>query len=136
MKTILWLALYILYFTIHEEVIFDWGKIISIEISSHLSKFKKENKFYMDSYLIFSITYCHIFKGLTIRKWVDWKIDPVTMWCQDLWRQKDTYQFCELYNEFMVVFKKLLFGENTTRISLEKNDLSKQNRDFRKNGEL
>jgi hypothetical protein len=70
------LALYILYFIVHEEAIFDWGKIISVEISSQLSKFKKENKFYMASYLIFSITYFHVFKGLTIGKRVDCKIDP------------------------------------------------------------
>jgi hypothetical protein len=73
----------------------------------------------MASYLIFSITYFHVFKGLTIRKRVDCKIDPVTMWYQALWRQKATYYFYEVYNEFVIVFKKLLFGENTTRLSLE-----------------
>jgi hypothetical protein len=88
MTTIPWLALYILYFTIHEEAIFDWGKIISSEISTQLSNFKSEKKFYMASYLIFSITYCHVFKGLSIDKRVNCKIDPVTMWYQGLWRQK------------------------------------------------
>jgi len=32
-----WIILYILYFTVKEQVIFDWGKLISIEISSQLS---------------------------------------------------------------------------------------------------
>jgi len=73
----------------------------------------------MASYLIFSITYFHIFKGLTIGKMVDCKIDPVTMWYQDLWRQKATYHFYEVYKKFMTIFKKLLFGEYTTRLSLE-----------------
>jgi hypothetical protein len=41
------------------------------------------------------------------------------MWYQALWRQKATYYFYEVYNEFMTVFKRLLFGENTTRLSLE-----------------
>jgi hypothetical protein len=44
MTTIPWLALYILYFTIHEKTIFDWGRIISVEISSQLSKFQERKE--------------------------------------------------------------------------------------------
>jgi hypothetical protein len=106
------LALYILYFTIHEEAIFDWGKIISSEISTQLSNFKSEKKFYMASYLIFSITYYHVFKGLSIGKRVNCKIDPITMWYQGLWRQKFNYYFYEVYNEF-VSLSKNLFLERT-----------------------
>ena len=95
------------------------GKIISIEISSQLSNFKKEKKFYMASYLIFSITYFHVFKGLTIGKRVACKIDLVTMWYQTKWRHKTTYYFYEVYNEFIIVFKKLLSGENIARLSLK-----------------
>jgi hypothetical protein len=73
METIPRLALYILYFTFHEQAIFDRGKIISTEIYSQLSNFKDTKKFYMASYLIFSITYCHIFKGLNIGKRVNCK---------------------------------------------------------------
>jgi hypothetical protein len=67
------LALYILYFSIHEKVIFDWSKIISSEISFQLSNFKKNKKFYMSAYLIFSITYCHVFKGFHLAKQVNCK---------------------------------------------------------------
>jgi hypothetical protein len=35
------MILYILYFTVQEEAIFDWGKLISIEISSELSHYKR-----------------------------------------------------------------------------------------------
>jgi hypothetical protein len=35
------MILYILYFTVKEKAIFDWGKLISIEISSQLSQYKK-----------------------------------------------------------------------------------------------
>jgi hypothetical protein len=93
METIPRLALYILYFTIHEEAIFDWRKIISLENSTQLSNFKSEKKLYMDSYLIFVITYCHVFKGLSIGKRVNCKIDLVTMWYQGLWTQKFNYYF-------------------------------------------
>jgi len=41
------------------------------------------------------------------------------MWYQHLWIWKANYYFYEVYNEFLIVFKKLLFGENTTRLSLE-----------------
>jgi hypothetical protein len=46
------MILYILYFTVKEHAIFDWGKLISIEISSQLAQYKKEKKFFMSSYLV------------------------------------------------------------------------------------
>jgi hypothetical protein len=113
------LALYILHFTVHENTIFDWAKIISNEITAQLTNFKTEKKFYMSSYLVFSITYCHTFKGLNIARRVKVKVDPVTMWYQDLWRQKVGHHFYEVYNDFVSKFKKLLFGEDTSRLSLE-----------------
>jgi hypothetical protein len=113
------LALYILYFTVHEDVVFYWEKIISNEIFAQLMNFKSEKKFYMASYLVFSITHCHVFKGLNVGKRVNPKIDPVTMCYQALWRQKVVHCFYEVYNDFVSEFKKLLFGEDTSRISLE-----------------
>jgi hypothetical protein len=113
------LALYILHFTIHEKTIFDWEKIISGELSFQLSNFKKNKKFYMSSYLIFTITYCHVFKGLHLSKQVNSKIDPVQMWYPSLWKQKAMYHFYEVHNAFVSSFKKLIFGSNTSRLSLE-----------------
>ena len=84
METIPWLDIYILYFTIHEQAIFDWGKMISTEISSQLSNFKDTKNFYMASYLIFVITYYHIFNGLNIGKRVNCNVYLVTMWYQAL----------------------------------------------------
>ena len=40
--TISCMILYILYFTVKEKAIFDWGKLISIEISSQLSQYKRD----------------------------------------------------------------------------------------------
>jgi hypothetical protein len=73
----------------------------------------------MASYLGFAITYCHGFKGLRITKRVKSKVDPIIMWYQDLWRQKVGHHFYEVYNNFMHEFKKLLFGEDSSRLSLE-----------------
>jgi hypothetical protein len=55
--TISRMILYILYFTLKST--FDWGKMISIEISSQLSHYKKDKKFFMASYLVFAIAYCY-----------------------------------------------------------------------------
>jgi hypothetical protein len=104
---------------VHENAIFDWAKIISNEITAQLTNFKTEKKFYMSSYLIFSITYCHTFEGLNIARKVKIKMDLVTMWYQALWRQRVNHHFYEVYCDFVSKFKKLLFGEDTSRLSLE-----------------
>ena len=41
------------------------------------------------------------------------------MWYQGLWRQKVSYYFYEVYNEFVFVFQKLVFAENTSKLSCE-----------------
>jgi hypothetical protein len=105
METIPRLALYILHFTVHENAIFDWAKIISNEITAQLTNFKTEKKFYMSSYLLFSITYCHTFEGLNIARRVRVKVDHVTMWYQALWRQRVDHHFYEVYNDFVSKFK-------------------------------
>jgi hypothetical protein len=71
------MILYILYFTVKEYAIFDWGKLISIEISSQLIHYKRDTKFFMAFYLIFSIVYYCQFPKLTISKRVNREIDPV-----------------------------------------------------------
>jgi hypothetical protein len=71
---------------VHKNTIFDGEKIISNEITAQLTNFKTKNKFYMSSYLIFSITYLHAFNGLNIARRINTKVNPVTMWYQGLWR--------------------------------------------------
>jgi len=116
---ILWLALHILHFKVHENVVFDWAKIISNQNFAQSMNFRGEKKFYMAYFMVFSITHCHIFKGFSVGKGVNSKIDPVTMWYQALWRQKFIHYFYEVYNDFVSEFNKLLFVEYTSRISLE-----------------
>jgi hypothetical protein len=111
------MILYILYFIVKEQVIFDWEKLISIEISSQLSHYKRDKKFFMASYFVFAIVYCCQFQKLTICKRVNFEIDPVTFWYQALWRHKTCLHFYEVYNDFVSDFKGLLFGKNTPRIS-------------------
>jgi hypothetical protein len=52
---------------------------------------------------------------------VNYEIDPVTLWYQELWRHKTSLHFYEVYNDFVSVFKGMLFGKNTPRISDQAN---------------
>jgi hypothetical protein len=113
------LALYILYYSIQGKRVFDWSRIISMEITSQLSNFKKDKKFFMFGYLVFTIIDSHEFQGLHISKQVDLMTDPFYTWYLDLWKQRAMYHFYEVYNSFLSIFKRLMFGENTSRFSLE-----------------
>jgi hypothetical protein len=104
---------------VHEIDIFDWTNIISNEITAELTNFKIDKRFYMSSYFIFAITYCHTFEGLNISWRVKIKVDPMTMRYQALWRQRVNHHFYEVYSDFVSKFKKLLFGEDTSQLSLE-----------------
>jgi hypothetical protein len=68
---------YILHFPMHEDSLIDWGNIISNEISFQLGGLKRNKKFYMTSYFLFSISYCHIFEDLLRERSVDSKVEPI-----------------------------------------------------------
>jgi hypothetical protein len=113
------MILYILYFIVQEHAIFDWRKLISIEISSQFSHYKKDIKLFMASYLIFSIVHYCQFPNLIISKRINFEADLITFWYQALWRHKTPLFFYEVYNDFVSVFKKLLLGKKSPRISVE-----------------
>jgi hypothetical protein len=119
--TISRMILYILYFTVKEQDIFNWGNLISIEISSQLSHYKRDKKLFMASYLVFVIAYCCQFPNLTICRRVNCEVDPVTFWYQALWRHKTSLHFHEVYNDLISIFKGMLFGKNTPKISTHAN---------------
>jgi hypothetical protein len=119
--TISQMALYILYFTVKEQAIFYWGKLISHEICSQLSSFKKEKIFYMSSYFVFAIAHCCQFPIMSLSKKFNWEFDPITFWYQDLWKHEASHYFYEVFNGFLFVFKVLLLGEDTPRISGQEN---------------
>jgi hypothetical protein len=115
--TISHMILYILYFTVKEQDIFHWGKLISIEIFSQLSQYKRDKRFFMDSYLVFTIVCFFQFPKFSICKRVNCELHPITFWYQSLWRHKDSFHFYDVYNDFVSVFKGLLFGKDTPTIS-------------------
>jgi hypothetical protein len=71
----------------------------------------------MASYLVFVIANCCQFPKLSICKKVNCELDPVTFLYQALWRHKFSLHFSEVFNDFVSVFKILLFGNDTPRIS-------------------
>jgi hypothetical protein len=73
------MSLYILYFTVNEQAIFYWGRLISHEISSQLSSYKREKKLYMSSYLVFAIAHSCQFLQLSLSKNVNYEFHPVTI---------------------------------------------------------
>jgi hypothetical protein len=97
---------------VKEQSIFEWGNLISIEISSHLSQYKKDNKLFMSSYLVFAIAHCCPFSILSLCKKVKCEFDPVTFWYQTLWIQKASQHFYEVFNDFLSVFKRLMFRKD------------------------
>jgi hypothetical protein len=109
--SISYIIIYIFYFTVKEQYIFDWGKLISIELCSQLSRFKESNKFYMSSYLIFSIVHCFPFPKLSLSNKINYGFDPVTFWYETLWRHKASHCFYEVFNGFVSFFKDLLLGK-------------------------
>jgi hypothetical protein len=115
--TISHMGLYILYFTVNEQAIFYWGRLISHEISSQLSSYKRENKFYMSSYLVFAIAHSYRFLQLSLSKNVNCEFHPVMFWYRALWKHKDYHYFYKVFNGFLSIFKVFLLGEDAPHIS-------------------
>jgi len=62
------ITMYIFYFSIHENAMFYWARIVSNKLSFQLGNFRKNKKFYMSSYLSFTIAYYYIFKKFPLDK--------------------------------------------------------------------
>jgi hypothetical protein len=105
------MILYILYFTVKEQAIFHWGKLISIEISSQLLQYKKAEEILYVILFNFHDANCCPFPGLSMCKKVNCEFDPVTFWYQILWRHNASQHFYEVFNDFVSVFKALIFGK-------------------------
>jgi hypothetical protein len=73
----------------------------------------------MASYLIFAIAYGHVFEDLPREKHVDFKLEPVYAWYSILYRHKSQYSFYPVHNNFISEFKRLIFKQSTSRLSLE-----------------
>jgi hypothetical protein len=73
----------------------------------------------MSSYLVYAISYCHIFEDLPRARNVDFSKDPVQLWYLTLWKHKAPYHFYEVHNAFLSSFKKLVHGPTTSRLSME-----------------
>jgi hypothetical protein len=73
----------------------------------------------MTSYLIFAIDYCHIFKDLLRERSAEFKMEPVFVWYPTLWRHKAQYNFYPGHKKFISEIKKLIYGLDTSIMSLD-----------------
>jgi hypothetical protein len=112
-------VIYALHYALHEKSIIDWGYLISSEVSFQLNKLKMTRNFYMTSYLIFTIAYGHVFEDFLRETHVNFNLELVYAFYLVLYRHKDQYNFYPFHNNFISEFKRLIFGHNTSRLSLE-----------------
>jgi hypothetical protein len=70
----------------------------------------------MSSYFFFMIAHCCQFMRLYVCKKVNCEFDSVTFWYQTLWRHKASQPFYEDFNDFVLVFKGLLFGKDASQM--------------------
>jgi hypothetical protein len=66
----------------------------------------------MSSYLIFAVVHCYPFLGLSMCKKLNCEFESVTFWYQILWRHDASQHFYEVFNDFVSVFKGLIFGKD------------------------
>lgn len=105
--------LYILYYSIHETVIFDWVYIISNNIYFHLENFQN----YMTSYLIYAIVYYHVFKYLPPSRNVYFNKDLLQFQHPTLWRLKAPFIFSQIKNAFLLEFRRMIYNSTTNSFS-------------------
>jgi hypothetical protein len=77
---ILMYVLYVMYFSIPKEAVFDWDEIILNEISYQLVNYLKTSRFLMTAYLVLVVAYCNVFERLTSRGNFDAKKEPIQFW--------------------------------------------------------
>jgi hypothetical protein len=102
-------VIYSMDYALHEKTTIDWGYFISSEISFQPNNLKKTHKFYMDSYLIFSIAYGHVFEDFPWEKHRDFKLELVYAWYLILYKHKAQYNFYPVQKNFISEFKRLIF---------------------------
>jgi hypothetical protein len=73
----------------------------------------------MTLYLIFPIAYGHVFEDLPWEIHVDFNFESIYAWYSFLYRHKSQYVFYPVHKNFVSEFKKLIFGQNKSRLSLE-----------------
>jgi hypothetical protein len=54
---------------------------------------------------------------MSLPKKISYEFNLVTLWYQDLWMNKNSHCFDEVFNDFVLVFKDLLLGKDAPRMS-------------------
>jgi hypothetical protein len=89
----------------------------SNEISHQLSNFIQTKRFFMTSYLVFSLVYCNTFEGMPPRGNVNFNEDPTQFWYPMLWRHKAPFHFYEIQDSFVREFRCMLTGMEPDKLT-------------------
>jgi hypothetical protein len=59
---------------------FDWEEVISNELSFQLSNYFNNQRFFMATYLVFTIVFCNLFDGLPFKATINTHNEPIHLW--------------------------------------------------------
>jgi hypothetical protein len=67
-------AMNVIYYTLHRDALLDWDELIYNEVAHQLENFIKTIRFFMSSYLVFSLVFCNCFERLEVRVEINFNI--------------------------------------------------------------
>jgi hypothetical protein len=109
---------YVLHESIRVRINFDWAEIISNEVSHHLFMYEQTKRFFMTSYLVYAIVYCHLFEGLTPRKDVNYEEDLVQIGTMSSGDTRHPSTFTRSRTLFLEDADPLSLGEVSTSLQM------------------
>jgi hypothetical protein len=82
-----------MHYVVNKGIVFDWGEIISNDISHQLIIFQKTQIFFMALYLVYAILFSNQFEHFTPQGDVHVDLEPIPLWYPMFWRHKAPFKF-------------------------------------------
>ena len=101
---------------------FDQEQVISNDISHQLASYQQTQKFFMTTYLVYTVIYNYILKELPVKKDIDISQEPIQFWYPMLQKHKAQFQIYQIHNSFLGRRKTILIRTIPDRISHEAKD--------------
>ena len=73
----------------------------------------------MYTYFIYALVYVNMCNDVYDAQNVNIEDYPIQLWYPMLWKNKVPFNFYQVQNYFVIEFKKMVFGQNTRRLSNE-----------------
>lgn len=101
---------------------FNWAQIISNDIPHQLENYQQTNKFFMTSYLVYTIIYICIFEELLVRRDIDTLEEPMQFWYRMLWKHKAPFYIYHIQDSFLGCCREILTRTVLDRFTQEARD--------------